>query len=197
MITIDLANSIFIGCLAIGGILLLVSVLLDDVLGGILDNIGVDIDLGGVSLLPVLLGFVAMFGVGGLFATEGLGMDVGPASLVGGAVGLIGASVVILIFGTLGSAEAPGATGTASLIGETGQVTVGIGPDAYGTVIVNFDGAPMQRRATSDRAIPAGRRVRVVAVVGSDLVVEPVVTEPMVGESAATGQTIPQSGTDH
>jgi hypothetical protein len=55
----------------------------------------------------------------------------------------------------------------------------------------------MQRRATSDRAIPAGRRVRVVAVVGSDLVVEPAVSDPVVSETAATGQTVPRSGADH
>lgn len=172
MITIDLANSIFIGCLAIGGILLLVSVLLDDVLGGILDNLGVHLDVGGVSLLPVLLGFVAMFGVGGLFATEALGMDAGSASLVGAAVGAAGAGLVLLIFRGLRSAESPAATGSSTLIGETGQVSVGIAPGGYGTVIVTFDGAPMQRRATSDAAISAGRRVRVVAVVGGDLVVE-------------------------
>ena len=177
MISIDLANSIFIGCLAIGGVLLLLSVLLDDVLGGILDNIGFDIELGGVSLLPVLLGFVAMFGVGGLFATEGLGMEAGPASLVGAVVGAIGASLVLLIFRTLQSAESPGATGTESLVGQIGQVTVGIEPGGYGTVIVTFDGAPMQRRATSDQAIPSGRRVHVRSVTGADLVVEPMAAD--------------------
>ncbi|CAN5703037.1 hypothetical protein BH18CHL1_BH18CHL1_06510 [soil metagenome] len=173
VITIDLANSIFIGCLAIGGILLLISVLLDDVLGGILDNLGVHLDVGGVSLLPVLLGFVALFGVGGLFATEALGMEAGPASLVGAVVGAVGAGIVLLIFRTLRSAEAPPATGSSSLVGETGRVTVGIAPGGYGTVIVTFDGAPMQRRATSDAAIPPGRQVTIVAVIGGDLVVEP------------------------
>lgn len=172
MIAIDLANSIFIGCLAIGGILLLVSVLLDDVLGGILDNLGIDIDIGGASLLPVLLGFVAMFGVGGLFATEALDMDAAAASLVGAMTGAAGAGVVILIFRALKSAEAPPATGSATLVGETGRVTVGIVPGGYGSVIVDFDGAPMQRRATSDSAIAPGHQVKVVAVIGGDLVVE-------------------------
>lgn len=174
MITIDIANMIFIGCLAVGGILLLVSVLLGDLMGGVFDWLNVDLDLGGVSLLPILLGFVAMFGVGGLFGTEGLGMEAAPASLVGAATGAVGSLVVFLVFRGLRSAEAPGATQSESLIGEIGQVTVGIAPGGYGTVVVRFDGAPMQRRATADVAIPSGRRVRIVALVGGDLVVAPV-----------------------
>ncbi|MBA2275737.1 MAG: hypothetical protein H0W00_03420 [Chloroflexi bacterium] len=173
MITIDIANMIFLGCLAVGGILLLVSVLLGDVLGGVFDWLNVDLDLGGVSLLPILLGFVAMFGVGGLFGTEGLGMEAAPASLVGAATGAVGSLVVFVVFRGLRSAEAPGATQSESLIGEVGQVTVGIAPNHYGTVVVRFDGAPMQRRATADEAIASGRRVRVIALVGGDLVVAP------------------------
>ena len=174
MITIDLANTIFLGCLAVGGILLLISVLLGDVLGGLFDWLNVDLDLGGVSLLPVLLGFVAMFGVGGLFGTEGLGLAAAPASLVGAVSGAIGAGTVVLIFRSLRGQEAPGATATSSLVGQEGQVTVGIQPGGYGSVIVNFDGAPLARRATSERAVAAGRRVRIVSVIGTDLVVEPV-----------------------
>ena len=37
VITVDLANTIFIVCLAVGGVLLLITVLLDDILGGLLD----------------------------------------------------------------------------------------------------------------------------------------------------------------
>ena len=174
MIAIDIANMIFIGCLAVGGILLLVSVLLGDVLGGVFDTLNIDLDLGGVSLLPILLGFVAMFGVGGLFGTEGLEMKAAPASILGAATGALGSLVVFIVFRGLRSAEAPGATQSESLIGETGQLTVGIVPGGYGTVVVRFDGAPMQRRATADQAIPSGRRVRIVGLVGGDLVVAPV-----------------------
>jgi membrane protein implicated in regulation of membrane protease activity len=174
VITIDLANAIFLGCLAVGGILLLVTVLLGDIAGGVLDALNLDFDLGGVSFLPVLLGFVAMFGVGGLFGTQALDLGAAAASLVGAVTGAIGAGTVVLIFRSLRGQEAPGATATASLVDQEGQVSVGIEPGRYGAVIVNFDGAPLQRRATSDRAIPAGRRVRVTSVVGTDLVVEPV-----------------------
>ena len=59
MITIDLANAIFIGCVAVGGILLLITVLLDDLLGGLLDFLHLGFDVGGVTLMPLLLGFVS------------------------------------------------------------------------------------------------------------------------------------------
>jgi membrane protein implicated in regulation of membrane protease activity len=176
VITVDLANTIFLGCLAVGGILLLVSVLLGDVLGGIFDSLNIDLDLGGVSLLPVLLGFVAMFGVGGLFGTEGLDLEAGPASLVGAIAGAIGAGTVIVLFRALRSAEAPGATATSSLVGRVAQVTVTVEPGGYGTVIVDFDGAPVQRRATAEQTIPAGRRVRIVSIIGSDVFIEPIGT---------------------
>jgi len=86
--TIDLANTIFVICLAVGGILLLLTVLLDDILGGLLDFLHIDFDLGGVTLMPLLLAFVAMFGVGGLIGTEALGLAAGPASLIGALSGL-------------------------------------------------------------------------------------------------------------
>ena len=84
MITIDLANAIFIGCVAVGGILLLITVLLDDLLGGLLDFIHLGFDVGGVTLMPLLLGFVSMFGVGGLFGTQLFGLGAGGASIGSG-----------------------------------------------------------------------------------------------------------------
>jgi hypothetical protein len=74
VITIDLANTIFIVCVAVGGILLLITVLLDDIVGGLLSFLHIGFDLGGVTLMPLLLGFVSMFGVGGLFGTQVFGM---------------------------------------------------------------------------------------------------------------------------
>ena len=94
MITVDLANTIFILCLAIGGILLLLTILLEDLLGGMFDLIGLGFDLGGVTLMPLLLAFVSMFGVGGLLGTQLFGLSAGMASLVGLVFGLVGAGLV-------------------------------------------------------------------------------------------------------
>jgi membrane protein implicated in regulation of membrane protease activity len=171
--TIDVANTIFVVCLAVGGILLLVTVLLGDILGGVLDGIGVDFDLGGVSLMPLLLAFVAMFGVGGLIGTEALGLSSGPASLVGALAGVGGAGIVYALFSFLRRAEAPDAFSIRDLIGRTGRVTVGIPAGRNGSVIVSHGGASDEMTATSEIEIAAGATVTIVDVVAGTLIVAP------------------------
>jgi membrane protein implicated in regulation of membrane protease activity len=172
--TIDVANTIFVVCLAVGGILLLVTVLLGDILGGVLDGVGVDFDLGGVSLMPLLLAFVAMFGVGGLIGTEALGLPSGPASLVGALSGVAGAGIVYALFSFLRRAEAPDAFSLGDLVGRQGRVTVGIPAGRNGSVIVSHGGASDELTATSDTDIAAGTTVTIIDVVASTLIVAPV-----------------------
>ena len=73
MLAVPVEDLVFVICTLVGGSLLLVTVLVDDVLGGILDALNIGFDIGGVSLMPLALAFVSMFGVGGLFATQVLG----------------------------------------------------------------------------------------------------------------------------
>ena len=61
MIDIPVEDFVFVVCTLVDG-LLLITVLVDDLLGAVFD-----FDIGGVSLMPLLLSFVSMFGVGGLF----------------------------------------------------------------------------------------------------------------------------------
>ena len=171
MITIDLANAIFIGCVAVGGILLLLTVLVDDILGGLLDFLHLGFDIGGVTLMPLLLGFVSMFGVGGLFGTQLFRLEAGPASLVGLAFGAIGSGVVYLVFGALRRAEAPTAFSLGDLVGQRGRVSVSIAAGRSGSVLLSYGGATHDVSATSDRDIPAGSVVQVTDVAGSTLVV--------------------------
>src|SRR5437879_10107944 len=89
------ADLVFGGCLLIGGGLLLLTLIFDDLLGGFLNAFHFGLDLGGVSPTPVLLGFVAMFGVGGLLGIHGFGIGVGLATLGGVVAGVIGAGVVL------------------------------------------------------------------------------------------------------
>ena len=70
MFEIPVEDLVFVICTLVGGGLLLITVLVDDILGGILDALSIDFDIGGVSLMPLALAFVSMFGVGGLFATQ-------------------------------------------------------------------------------------------------------------------------------
>ena len=171
MITIDLAEAIFVVCVAVGGILLLITVLLDDILGGVLDFLHLDFDLGGVTLMPLLLGFVSMFGVGGLFGTRLFNLEAGPASLVGLAFGLVGAGLVYVIFGFLRRAEAPSAFSLDEVVGYRGRVSVSIRAGHNGSVLLSYGGSTHDLTATADTDIPAGSMVVVREVTGSTLVV--------------------------
>src|SRR2546430_10273491 len=106
------ADLVFGGCLLVGGGLLLLSLIFDDLLGGFLNAIHFGLDLGGVSPTPVLLGFVAMFGVGGLLGVHGFGLNAGLATLIGVVAGVIGAGGGLGAFTALRRAES---TGTFSL----------------------------------------------------------------------------------
>ncbi|MBA3236174.1 MAG: hypothetical protein H0T59_09320 [Chloroflexi bacterium] len=88
MIDIPVEDFVFVVCALIGGGLLLITVLLDDVLGAVFH-----FDVGGVSLMPLLLSFIAMFGVGGLFATQVLDVHAGQAAVVGSVFGVAGMGI--------------------------------------------------------------------------------------------------------
>lgn len=185
MITIDLANTIFIVCVAVGGILLLITVLLDDIVGGLMDFLHIGFDLGGVTLMPLLLGFVSMFGVGGLFGTQVFGMTAGPASLVGLVFGVLGAGVVWVMFSFLRRAEAPAAFSLRELVGQRGRVTVSITAGRSGSVLLSYGGSTHDLSATADSDIVAGSVVLVTDVAGSVLVVTPAAAAGQGGSSGA------------
>lgn len=167
------ADLVFGGCLVLGGGLLLLTLIFDDIFGGLLNvfHLG-GFDFGGVSPTPVLLGFLAMFGVGGLFGLHSLGVGAGIATLVGAGAGLVGAGVVLGAFKVLGSAQSTESFSLQDMIGSTGRVSVGIPANRYGSVLISFAGASHNMGATSDTEIPAGRVVKVVGVAGNNLVVE-------------------------
>jgi membrane protein implicated in regulation of membrane protease activity len=171
VITVDLANAIFIGCVAVGGILLLITILLDDLLGGLLDFLHLGFDVGGVTLMPLLLGFVSMFGVGGLFGTQVFGLSAAPASAVGLVFGAIGAGIVYAMFGLLRRAEAPPQFTLTELVGSKGRVSVSIPRGKSGSVVLSYGGMTHDISATADEDISAGTTVTVTEVTGSTLVV--------------------------
>jgi membrane-bound ClpP family serine protease len=174
VIQLDIANSIFLLCLIVGGALLLITILVDDVLGGLLDAFHLSFDIGGVSLMPPLLGFVSMFGVGGLVGTQILGLDNGRASLLGAVLGTAGAGLVLLMWNTLKKAEGAPAFSLSELVGKSGRVTVAIPAHRFGTVMLSHAGMSHQLGATADQDIGSGTPVRVTEVVGTNVVVEPI-----------------------
>jgi membrane-bound ClpP family serine protease len=157
----------------VGGGFLLLTLIVDDIFGGLLSAIHLGFDIGGVSPTPILLGFIAMFGVGGLFGLHSLALSPGGATLVGIVSGAVGAGVVFGAFKVLGAAESTEAFSLQDMIGSTGRVSVAIPANHFGTVLISFAGASHNMTATADTDIAAGHVVKVVAVAGSNLVVEP------------------------
>ena len=167
MIDIPVEDFIFVVCALVGGGLLLITVLVDDIIGAVFD-----FDMGGVSLMPLLLSFVSMFGVGGLFATQVLDVHGGQAAVVGAVFGLAGMGVAYGLFSTLRRAEAPEPFSTRDLIGGDAYVQVAIPAGRYGSVLVKAEGQTHEFSATSTADIPAGTMARVTGVAGSGLIVE-------------------------
>jgi membrane-bound ClpP family serine protease len=175
---VPIEDLIFVVCTLIGGGLLLITVLVDDILGGVLDALHVGFDIGGVSLMPLLLGFVSMFGVGGLFATQVLGVHAGPAAIVGTVGGLIGFGIVFVMFSVLRRSEGANPFSTSSLVGRTASVAVSIPAGRFGSVLVKAEGQTHEFSATASIDIPSGTPVTVTATAGTGLVVAPLAPPP-------------------
>lgn len=196
-ITVPIEDIVFVAAALIGGGLLLVTVLLDDVLGGLLDALHIDFSIGGVSLMPPLLAFVAMFGVGGIFATQVMDLHGGPAAVVGVAFGLVGFAVAYLLFRALRRAEGGRPFSVSDLVGHMGSVSVSIPAGRLGTVYVRAEGQNHEISATAAEDIPQGAAIKVVGTAGMGLVVErltpqPIVANPDPAATAAGSDPAPQ-----
>jgi membrane protein implicated in regulation of membrane protease activity len=185
MIDIPVENFVFIVCTLVGGGLLLLTVLLDDILGAVFD-----FDVAGTSLMPLLLSFISMFGVGGLFATQILDVHGGQAALVGTIFGLIGMAIAWALFTLLQRAQADEPFSIRDLIGDDAYVSVGIPAGRYGSVLVKKEGQTHEYSATASTDISSGVTARISGIAGSGLIVESK-TQPPVPESSpgtAAGQ---------
>jgi membrane protein implicated in regulation of membrane protease activity len=174
MVTVPVEDLVFIICAVVGGGLLLITVLVDDVLGGVLDALHIGFDIGGVSLVPLALGFVSMFGVGGLLATQVFDLHGGQAALVGVASGGLGFGIVYGMFGVFRRAEGKAPFQLADLVGRTASVAVSIPAGRHGSVYVKAEGQTHEFTATSTVDVASGTPVTVTAVAGNGLVVAPV-----------------------
>ena len=173
MINVPVEDVVFIVCALVGLVLLLVTVVFDDILGGILDVLHVGFDVGGTSLTPLLLGFVSMFGVGGLFGTQLLNLHGGAAAVVGVVTGVIGGVLASMLFSLLRRSESPSPFSIQDFVGRTASVAVSIPAGRFGSVYVKAEGQTHELSATSPTDIPAGTPVTVTAALGNGLVVAP------------------------
>lgn len=172
-ITVPVEDLVFILCTLVGGGLLLITVLVDDILGGLLDALHIGIDIGGVSLMPLLLGFVSMFGVGGLFATQVLDIHGGQAAIVGTVSGAIGFGIVFALFSVFRQAEGTAPFQLGDLVGRSAAVAVSIPAGRFGSVYVKAEGQTHEFSATSAVDISQGTAVTVTGVAGNGLIVAP------------------------
>jgi membrane protein implicated in regulation of membrane protease activity len=171
---VPIEDLIFVVCTLVGGGLLLITVVVDDILGGVLDALHIGFDIGGVSLMPLLLGFVSMFGVGGLFGTQFLGLHAGPAAIVGTIGGAIGFLIVFVMFSALRRSEGANPFSTSSLVGRPASVSVSIPAGRFGSVLVKAEGQTHEFTATAAVDLPTGTPVTVTGTAGTGLIVAPI-----------------------
>ena len=178
----SLMEIIFVSCAVLGGILFFIMMLLmmvGDVLGGVTDAIGLDIDAGGgaFEILSVqgLSVAVMMFGLTGMFGLSATGSDVVAvlAGGVGAAAGMYGMGKMMYGINQL---QADGTVNYNDAIGQRGQVYSRIKPNETGEIQVPVDGTLKTLLARAqDKAmlIPSGEFIRVVDGIGSTMIVKP------------------------
>jgi membrane protein implicated in regulation of membrane protease activity len=186
MLEIPVEDLVFVICTVVGGGLLLITVLVDDIIGGFLDVLNIDFDIGGVSLMPLALAFVSMFGVGGLFATQVLDLHGGMAAVIGTVFGLAGFGVTYALFAFMRRSEGAQPFSTKSLVGRDAFVGVSIPAGHFGSVFVKAEGQTHEFGATASVDIPAGTTVRVTGTAGTGLIVARI-DEPAPAGSAGVG----------
>lgn len=147
----------FVAVGILGALLLLSSLLFDDVIDGVVP------DLDFISG-PVIGSFLAAFGLFGWFATSGIGIPtVGAVALavIGGVV--LGAFTYKLT-AALVNQPTDGTPTTESLVGQTGRVVTPVRADGLGEVLLALGGASTKYTATADTDLATGSSVVVIAV---------------------------------
>ena len=183
------ADMVFLVCALVGGGLLLLTVLLDDILGGLLEFL--DFDVGGSSLMPMLLAFVAMFGIGGLFGTQVLDLSGAGAAIVGVLAGTGGAALAFGMFRLLRNSVTESPFSQEDLVGRDAYVSVGIPKTRWGTVSMEVEGMTQEFRATSSVDIPRGEIVHISGVTGNGLIVDS--PKPASAEPDVPADTTPET----
>jgi hypothetical protein len=172
--TIDIANSLYLVCVAVGGLLLLVSIVLDDYLDRSLDALRIRYEIGGASFVQLLLAFLTGFGIGGLVGILVLHLTVSSSALIGIAGGLITVVLLWALFAfTRRRGMAPGFD-LDDLVGYKGTAEGAISSNESGIVSVTYAGVAQQHQATSPEDIAAGVTVLVTDATATSLTVVPV-----------------------
>lgn len=162
----------FYGLGITGVVLLALSLIFDGVLESVFDGAGA---LEGWLSLPVVAGFLAAIGFGGVLATELL--DAGPVLATGcGAVLGAGAAWLTYRVGRALMRDQTAVTPRGSdLVGTAGNVVTAIPAGGFGEVLLRLAGQPVKLAARS--AVPVARGTEVwveAAPTATSVVVRPV-----------------------
>ena len=178
----SLMEIIFVSCALLGGILFFIMkilMLVGDVLGGVSDAFGIDIDAGGgafeIMSIQGLSVAVMMFGLTGMFGLSATGSDVVAvlAGGVGAASGMYGMGKMMYAINQL---QADGTVNYADAIGQRGQVYSRIKPNETGEIQVPVDGTlkTLLARAEDKKLhLASGEFIKVVDIIGSTMIVAP------------------------
>ena len=125
--------------------------------------------------VKVLATLTMGFGAAGAIARQ-YGADYLVASLWGLGSGIVLSLLMYFVLDIIYKQQSSSMVETSSAIGQTGTVTVSIDPNAIGEVGVEVSGRYMSylAKASTSKPIPKGATVKVVNVVGSELIVEEV-----------------------
>ncbi|MGI8792973.1 MAG: NfeD family protein [Acidimicrobiales bacterium] len=141
----------------IGALLLLSSLLFDDVI----DDLVPDLDfLSG----PVIGAFLAAFGLVGWFLDSGMGAPAGAAVAVAVGGGVVMGAGTYKFTNALIHQPTDATPTTASLIGKSGRVVTAVRANALGEVVLPLGGAPTKYTVTAANDIPTGAAVVVIGV---------------------------------
>ena len=151
-----------------------------DVLGGVTDAIGLDIDAGGGGAFEILSvqGLsvaVMMFGLTGMFGLSATGSDV--VAVLAGGIGAAGGMYGMgkMMYG-INQLQADGTINYNDAIGQRGQVYSRFKPNETGEIQVPVDGTLktlLARAQDKSMLIASGEFIRVVDIIGSTMIVTP------------------------
>ncbi|MBI5155004.1 hypothetical protein HZA57_07185 [Candidatus Poribacteria bacterium] len=177
-------NSVYWACLGVGGMLLILTFIFDELFSAI------HLDVGGPMTGPVIAAFLASFGGAGLITHEIMGMkpvNSGLASLAFS--GLLSVSVYYGFIKVVLAQQGGTETDPASLIGKVAEVIITIPEKASGEITFETNAGRMSGAARSKDGAPIPRNTLVVIerVISGSYIVRPMTTaeEGAGGSSAA------------
>ena len=178
MISVSLEDIVFAAFGLIGLVLAVATVVFGYELGEALDRLGVDVETARAPVAALLIGFISLFGLGGLVAVRILGLHGGFAVLAGLVSGVVGAVAGRALSEYLRASENPGPPSMRELVGRPASVAVAIPAGRFGSVYIKAEGRTHEYSATASADIPAGAHVTVNGAVGNGLVVARVEAPP-------------------